>query len=189
MAYSILRKTISIITVCGQAQPHQSRPNAVVNTMMPTAKTSSADGEDDHVLRPENLAQHHELALHDVHQQQRIAVDGDERPGEHDQQQQPAKPGAPAEKPPADLARINPLAPALLVGGGDMVAEVRPVHRLERTSDGSGLSDSWVAAGGDAKSAADVPQCLFKLAGPAGLAGAWFSGGLPGVASLAPRSV
>ena len=76
-------------------------------------QTSSGDGEDDHVLRPENLAEHDELALDDVHHQQRIAVDGDERPGEHDRQQQPAEPGAPAVKPAADLARINPLAPAI----------------------------------------------------------------------------
>ena len=42
MAYSILRKTISIITVCGQAQPHQSRPKAAVKMMMPVKNTSTA---------------------------------------------------------------------------------------------------------------------------------------------------
>ncbi len=63
MAYSILRKTISIITVCGQAQPHQSRPNAVGENNDAGEKNQQRDGENDHVLRPENLAEHDELAL------------------------------------------------------------------------------------------------------------------------------
>jgi hypothetical protein len=42
MKYSILRKTISIITVCGHAQPHHNRPNAVVKMMMPVINTSMA---------------------------------------------------------------------------------------------------------------------------------------------------
>ena len=42
MRYSILRNTISIITVCGQVQPHQSRPNAVVNRIIPVRKSSTA---------------------------------------------------------------------------------------------------------------------------------------------------
>ena len=42
MRYSILRKTISISTVCGQVQPHQSRPKAAVNMMMPVTKISRA---------------------------------------------------------------------------------------------------------------------------------------------------
>src|ERR1039457_4149260 len=64
------------------------------------------DGEDNHVLRPENLAEYDELALDNVHQQQRIAANGDERPGKHDDQQQPTEPSAPAEKLAADRKSV-----------------------------------------------------------------------------------
>ena len=57
-------------------------------------KISKRHREHDHVLRPEDLAQDDELALDNVDQEQRVAVDADERPGEHDRQQQPAQPGA-----------------------------------------------------------------------------------------------
>lgn len=39
---SILRKTISMRTVCGQVQPHQRRPKAVVKMTMPVRKISMA---------------------------------------------------------------------------------------------------------------------------------------------------
>ena len=42
MRYSILRNTNSITTVCGQAQPHQTRPKAAVKMTMPVIPTSAA---------------------------------------------------------------------------------------------------------------------------------------------------
>src|ERR1019366_4682537 len=94
-------------------------------------KDQHGDGKDDHVLRPEYLAEHDELAFADVHQQERIAADGDERPGEHDEQEQPTEPGAPAKPSSVHFARINPLTAAFAVGRGDVVAEVGPVNLLD----------------------------------------------------------
>src|SRR5688572_24144389 len=42
MAYSILRKNISIKMVCGQTQPQNKRPNAAVNKTMKTIKAIMA---------------------------------------------------------------------------------------------------------------------------------------------------
>ena len=130
MAYSILRKTISIITVCGQAQPHQSRPNAVVKTMMPTANSSRPTAKMIMSCGQKIWPSTTNLRSTMFISSSGLPLNGDERPGKHDDQQQPAKPCAPAEQASADLARINPFAPPFFVGGGDVIAEVRPVHGL-----------------------------------------------------------
>ena len=71
-----------------------------------------AQGEDGAVLGPEHLAEHGELALDDVDEEERVAVDADERPDEHDGQEQVADPDAGGVVAAAGLPGVNPHAGA-----------------------------------------------------------------------------
>ena len=93
-------------------------------------KNQHGDGKNSDVLRPENLSEDGEPALDDVHEQERIAIDPDERANEENGEQQPAQPGAPAIEAALGLFRVNPLAMAFFVGGRQMVAEILPVNVL-----------------------------------------------------------
>jgi hypothetical protein len=87
---------------------------------------------DDHVLRPENLAEDDELAFDEVQQEQRVAVNANERPHEYDREQQPAQICPRTEESSALFARVKPLAMAFLVDRREMVAVVLPVNWLHR---------------------------------------------------------
>ncbi len=87
-------------------------------------------GEDDHVLRPEELAEDGEPSLNDIHHEQRVAVDLDERSGKHDADEQPAHPGAPLRPFAMRLFGIDPLAPTEFVGRRQVIAKVLPVRLL-----------------------------------------------------------
>ena len=144
--------------------------------------------EHDHVLRPEDLAEDDELALDDIDQEQRVAVDADERPGEHDGQQQPAQPGARRDR----IARAasagkatgaGPPGPPWPGGRGSP-----PSRRPAPRACGSCVAATSVSFNARSElSRAASMQLIRTRSGPV-LTGARFSGGL-GLGGLVPRSV
>lgn len=87
-----------------------------------------SDGEDDSVLRPEDLSEDGEPSLDDVEHQEGIAVDSDEWPGEHDRQQDPTDPRAPLIE---AAVRLFGIEPASFSGGircAQVIAEVLPIR-------------------------------------------------------------
>ena len=89
-----LRKTISIITVCGHVQPHHSRPKAVVNMMMPVMKMSIATAKMTMSCGQKSWPRMENRRSTMFIMSSGLPLNLDERPGKHDADEQPAHPGA-----------------------------------------------------------------------------------------------
>ena len=86
-------------TVCGQAQPHQTRPNSAVTRKIAIADAHEQQHEQQRVGGQEGGAEERELAPRQVEQDERLAVDpqvGDDE--EHDHQRVRHDPPPPPER-------------------------------------------------------------------------------------------
>ncbi len=151
--YSIFRKTISIRTVCGQVQPHQSRPKAAVNTAIPVRNSKSPRANTRLSWGQKMTPRTENFRSMTLTMSNGLPLIFTNEPPEHHGQQEPREPGARPVVAAPGLLRVKPLAAALLVGRGQVVSKVRPVHgpihtRSGRFWPGPGFPAAWDAGDG-----------------------------------------
>ena len=131
------RKTNSMYTVCGQAQPHQTRPKSAVARKMPmtplTARSISSSVSVGRNVVPKNV----NSPPLQVEQDGRLAVEEDVRDGEVDDDEHPRDRGAPVDPCAGCGLRANPAAGAVFIEGREDPARCRRCYGRHGTRVGA----------------------------------------------------